>query len=1803
MNKLKKSRNPLAHPKTSLLACLSRFPRNSFRTSINMKKSLFHPLGRGARACLATVISLGAILGSHAAVSSPGAGEIAIYREATGGDTLGAGGSTAAGFISHDFDTNDREDAGSFTRSGADVTLNRSGRYLAIYNSRFDAAGASGTELRVEVQSYLTLDGAPLRGGWSQGFIRRQNTQDETITAGMAIFEATSGEVLQLRSFRTDTTASGTVSRSADATVLQLVKLDDINMGFARLSLGANQGGPVDATNVKVAYDTDDEVGAGFSHNGSGDLTLVNGGKYLVIANTYIGNSSNRTAMVQRLTLDGAEVPGSKTTVYMRNAQSANEGAASIGMILEATAGQVLNVEGSLDVDLTGLSYQGGRCALTVIELPSVAQGTAPADPQYIRLQNTTDQDVNSATDTALVFGTQDELGLDFAHTVGTSAVTVVADGDYLFFGSVYDNDDQVQRGFYSQGWSRSGGAKSPAGQSGRYSRNNFGADQFGNSSGFIGSGMTAFETIEMVSSALGNTGANNANRVALQGVRLNSLLTLTAGFEVIVTPTALAVTEGVGSETYEVELGLPPSGNVNVTVTVTADAQSEVSLNGTDFFASVDAVFSAGGTPQTITVRAADDSDIESDHSSVISHAITATDDPTNYPTGLSINDVNVSVTDNDVVPVTAVADVGTSNLSEDATTTEAILTPQANLLANDTDGFNNTIVSFDSRSTMGALVVVQPDGTFTYDPTVGGMAQSLPAGGSAVDTFTYTVQDSDGNTSVGSVSITLDGADDVTLTASDDFLNDGPLENGTFSSTRSLVANDGIVGGIVALTFPSGSDLRTLPGKVVSQSPSTGPPPGGGVPERALDGNPNTFTHTDSNNNTDDHIWQVDFGQDVVLEEVTLTNRQDCCAERLRDITITLLDSSGTTVYTSALLNPTDPLQPGRNTLGFLGNSGGNLIEDFGTPTTCRTLVVTRTPDGDDPNPSNGGILSLGEVTVIGSAPGTYYLPDGRLLLDYDAGRLGGESFWENKGSRGGAAMDWALSGITLDSSPGSARAGIQGAYEWDSTSDLATLAGGPSASIQDNVSGADTQNATWEFWVKPANTSSIMTLFETGGGTGFGIIINEGVLEAATGLDGGSQSGSYVSYDLVADPKGLVGGDPTTEFNQYAATITVGGGVQLYVNGVLVDETTSGTPGDWDGGDGAGLGLWGENNHGGFANGAVSTIYNAPFLGQMAIVRLYSGVLTGPEVYQNYQAVTGGTDLDGEVITAIGVIDGTGTFVPNTTQATLASGALVTMNSASGGFDYDPNGAFDPSPGQSATDSFVYRISDGNGNLSEASVEVIITAVPQAKDDSVLAQEGVVVTFAPNELIVNDEGTVTTGAYLELDQSGISGGTWTNDGSAGAARDGTALGTVLAAPTLTSGFQHIGLAPTAVTLPNLDPISTGSATIELWFRPDPGQTGQLTVYETGGNGNGFSIVYDADTNEVIATVDGGDDVNNNIVATASGVSTSEFNQLIVVIEPNGGPETGVGTNVFVDLLRLYLNNDPTAAFDPTVDGSGENLLGNANDWCGTDAGGLFRTSGTTALNENLPDATGAVAFFRVYTRVLSLAEMEVNYDFAREAITSVSSPTTVLGAPVTLNGDGTVSVDYSGVSLTPGTTTNDTFTYTTAVGTATVTVAVEALSPQEAWRLAFYGTTENTGAAEDSVVATNGLTNQQNFALGLDPTDSATTLSVNAGAGTIDSLGPPAVWVDPADGKIYLRRTRRTDLAALSLSITDQFSRGLGVFEDNNVGTNAPVVIATGTGANGEAIEAVQTEFPLILPISGGKARFARIQVSGL
>lgn len=465
----------------------------------------------------------------HRSIASAGSatvsldtGKIAIYREATAADSI-----TTATF-SHNFDTTVYQDDIYSMTASSSVTLKK-GYYAVMYGSRFDSV--AGTR-RSEIQSYLNLAGTDLPAGWSQGYMTRTSGANEAFTAGGAIVRATAdGQALTLRSFRTDTNPTATTQRAANTAGLQLIRLDD-NWDYIRLSKTAKQTGPTSANWTTVTYDSEDQVDTGsFSHaQGSGNIVLNSPGHYLVFANTYgslASGSTNNTSVTQRLTLDGAEVQGSYTSVYMRGNSNTNgtyQGAAAIGMIIQSTTtDQVLRVQlqrslgtasWTIDSDQSGTYVN--RSGVTVVKVP---------EGDFIRLSDTGTGNMNPAAVTPFTWNTEDEKDTaSFTHSTVTNAGRVQAAiaGNYLFLGTLLAQAAGTTNVDYSQGWRFNGGSLLGYGQAGGITGAT--TQDMGNWSGFIQPGMTAGNYVELVTQALGAAATVGADKKALTAVRIGSL-------------------------------------------------------------------------------------------------------------------------------------------------------------------------------------------------------------------------------------------------------------------------------------------------------------------------------------------------------------------------------------------------------------------------------------------------------------------------------------------------------------------------------------------------------------------------------------------------------------------------------------------------------------------------------------------------------------------------------------------------------------------------------------------------------------------------------------------------------------------------------------------------------------------------------------------------------------------------------------------------------------------------------------------------------------------------------------------------------------------------------------------------------------------------------------------------------------------------------------------------------------------------------------------------------------------------------
>ncbi|MDJ0663469.1 MAG: Calx-beta domain-containing protein [Acidimicrobiia bacterium] len=127
----------------------------------------------------------------------------------------------------------------------------------------------------------------------------------------------------------------------------------------------------------------------------------------------------------------------------------------------------------------------------------------------------------------------------------------------------------------------------------------------------------------------------------------------------VTITPTAVSVTENGSNATYEVELTSEPVDDVRITLSLTNGGEFSVNDSTLDFDDT------NWDNPITVTVSADDDLVADGTTSGTIEHSASSPSDP-NYTGSLSIDDVDVTIIDNETP---AISLVGAPTANEDGT------------------------------------------------------------------------------------------------------------------------------------------------------------------------------------------------------------------------------------------------------------------------------------------------------------------------------------------------------------------------------------------------------------------------------------------------------------------------------------------------------------------------------------------------------------------------------------------------------------------------------------------------------------------------------------------------------------------------------------------------------------------------------------------------------------------------------------------------------------------------------------------------------------------------------------------------------------------------------------------------------------------------------------------------------------------------------------------------------------------------------------------------------------------------------
>lgn len=211
---------------------------------------------------------------------------------------------------------------------------------------------------------------------------------------------------------------------------------------------------------------------------------------------------------------------------------------------------------------------------------------------------------------------------------------------------------------------------------------------------------------------------------------------------------------EGEEVEIVEVQINEAPTA-VQDTASVDEDGSIDIDVLANDTDPEGDTLTLAGGTDPNGGTVAVVDGELRFAPAANFNGETTLTYDLTDAGGN--------TVTGRVVVTVTAQPDAPVANDDggEDFTTDENIALTTASVLLNDSDADGDTlrIAGISLAGTLG-LITDNGDGTFGYDPN--GAFDRLGDGETATDTFSYTLSDGNGGTSVATVTLTITGVSD---------------------------------------------------------------------------------------------------------------------------------------------------------------------------------------------------------------------------------------------------------------------------------------------------------------------------------------------------------------------------------------------------------------------------------------------------------------------------------------------------------------------------------------------------------------------------------------------------------------------------------------------------------------------------------------------------------------------------------------------------------------------------------------------------------------------------------------------------------------------------------------------------------------------------------------------------------------------------------------------------------------------------------------------------------------------------------
>jgi len=577
------------------------------------------------------------------------------------------------------------------------------------------------------------------------------------------------------------------------------------------------------------------------------------------------------------------------------------------------------------------------------------------------------------------------------------------------------------------------------------------------------------------------------------------------------------------------------------------------------------------------------------------------------------------------------------------------------ANVLANDTDVDTSDVLSVTNLDTTGTvgLVTDNGDGTFSYDPN--GQFESLAAGETATDSFSYTVSDGNGGTDTATVTVTINGVNDA-----------AELTSNSVLPGVTVTSNQSFIGSPARLTNGSGLSSPSLFGESTHSSAFS-------------DMWYSTQDFTPSN--LFPQVLTFNLGQLAPLDEIAIWN------------------------YSAEIFNPDLSRSVATFSLEY-STDGGNSYSPLLANTTLAKGVIGPEPAQiyDLPNVFANSVRMTIDSNYGGTLVGLSEVQFGFVNTTGSATEAGGVS----------------------NGTPGSNATGDLNYTDVDNTDDLWQAVTTPT--LSDNSYGSYTINADgfWSYVVDESNTTvealnvgdtltdTFTVLTEDGTAQQLTVTIN-GANDAPVAMDDSGttdEDSSFTTVNVLANDTDVDAGDVLSVTN-LDTTGTVGlvtdngdGTFSYDPNGQFESLTVGETATD-------SFNYTVSDGNGGTDTATVTVTING--VNDAPVGNDDSGVgFTTDEdsSFTTVNVLANDTDVDAGDVLSVSNLDTTGTV------------GLVTDN-GDGTFSYNPNGQFESlAAGETATDSFSYTVSDGNGGTDTATVSVTINGVndaPVAMDDS--------------------------------------------------------------------------------------------------------------------------------------------------------------------------------------------------------------------------------------------------------------------------------------------------------------------------------------------------------------------------------------------------------------------------------------------------------------------------------------------------